>query len=91
MPLPDLTLARWILETSLQEYSLVGLKQSKLAAAALFIALRMKNISTWTPTLKYYSGYDIEELKDEILKLNQMLHQPPKPHLNTIRKKYSHP
>lgn len=40
-----LTLARYILETSLLEYSLVDELDSKMAAASLLLALKMKGFS----------------------------------------------
>lgn len=51
-----LTLARYILEFSLMDYSIVGLRDSKLACAALFIAMRMNNMPGWNKTLEFYSG-----------------------------------
>lgn len=39
-----LTLARYILETSLMEYDLIFTKDSKMAAAALLLAFKMKNL-----------------------------------------------
>lgn len=56
VPMPILTLARFILETSLMEYNTVLMLDSKLACAALFIALRMNNKPGWNPTLEFYSG-----------------------------------
>lgn len=52
-----LTLARFILEYSLMDYATITLSDSKLASAALFIALRMVNeAKPWTRTLEFYSG-----------------------------------
>lgn len=42
-----LTLARYILEVSLMEYELVEERDSKIAGAALLLALNMKGTSTW--------------------------------------------
>jgi len=56
LSLPTLTLARYILELSLMEYSFVSESSSKLAAAALLLALKTKLLCGWTPTLQYYSG-----------------------------------
>ncbi|XP_049851612.1 G2/mitotic-specific cyclin-B3 isoform X1 [Schistocerca gregaria] len=88
--LPVLTLARYILELSLMEYTFVSESDSKLAAAALLLALKMKEISGWTKTLQYYSGYSLEEIKDLVFKLNDMLKMKPKEALSTVRNKYSH-
>lgn len=52
-----LTLARFILEFSLMDFETVMLSESKLASAALFMALRMTNIiDCWDKTLEYYTG-----------------------------------
>ncbi|XP_035790398.1 G2/mitotic-specific cyclin-B3-like [Anopheles albimanus] len=89
VPMPILTLARYILETSLMEYNTVLMLDSKLACAALFIALRMNNKPGWNPTLEFYSGYKIADFKDVVITLNMCMMQP-KSTLHTVRQKYSH-
>lgn len=54
--MPVLTLARYILETSLMNYATVTIRDSILASASLFLALKMKNISGWTQALEFYTG-----------------------------------
>lgn len=54
--MPVLTLARFILEYSLMDYATVTVRDSKLASASMYLALKMKNISGWTPALEFYSG-----------------------------------
>jgi len=88
--MPQLTLARFILELSLLEYSMVTVSDSKLAAATLLLALKMQNLGGWTPTLEYYSGYKLEDIHDLCHQLNDMLHKKPKTALQTVRNKYSH-
>lgn len=51
-----LTLARYILEYSLMDYSTVQLSDTKMACAALFMSLRMNNCEGWNEVLEYYSG-----------------------------------
>lgn len=51
-----LTLARFILEYSLMDYTTIQLSDSRMAASALFIALRMNNFDGWNDGLEYYSG-----------------------------------
>ncbi|XP_055925073.1 G2/mitotic-specific cyclin-B3-like isoform X2 [Argiope bruennichi] len=84
-----LTLARFILETSLMDYELIDVLDSKLAAAALLLALKMKDME-WTPTLDYYTEYKENELQDLVVHLNRNISVPPNKHLQTIRMKYSH-
>lgn len=85
-----LTLARYILEFTLMDYAIVGLRDSKLACAALFIAMRMNNMPGWNQTLEFYSGYSIEDFAEIAILLNNIMTRKPKESLNTIRQKYSH-
>lgn len=50
MSMETLTLARYILEISLMEYSLVVARDSLLAAAALYIAQKMRKEGAWVRT-----------------------------------------
>ncbi|XP_072762964.1 G2/mitotic-specific cyclin-B3 isoform X2 [Anoplolepis gracilipes] len=88
--MPTLTLARYILEYSLMDYSMVTFSDSKVAAAALLLALLMKDLGGWTSTLEYYSGYNLDDIKDICNLLNQCLHKKHKETLMTVRNKYSH-
>lgn len=54
--MPTLTLARYVLELSLMDYSFLSLSDSKLAAAALVLALMMEGQTYWNETLEYYTG-----------------------------------
>lgn len=54
--MPELTLARFILEFSLMNYDMITMRDSKVAAASLFMALRMNHKTGWNKTLEYYSG-----------------------------------
>ncbi|CAB4014343.1 G2 mitotic-specific cyclin-B3 [Paramuricea clavata] len=85
-----LTLARYILETSLLEYDFVPVRASKMAAACLSLAMEMKNLNKWTPTLVYYTGYTRQELSELVTKLNVLLSGQPKKNLKTVHSKYSH-
>lgn len=89
LPLDLLTLARFVLELSLLDYSLVDCRESLLAAAALLQALRMKGKS-WTPTLEFYSTYKESELVSLQQHLNRLVAQEQPSNLGTIRSKYSH-
>lgn len=52
----SLTLARYILEYSLMDYSTIQLSDSKMACAALFMSLRMNDMEGWNETYEHYSG-----------------------------------
>ncbi|XP_017767903.1 PREDICTED: G2/mitotic-specific cyclin-B3 [Nicrophorus vespilloides] len=88
--MPILTLARYILEYSLMDYSTVTISDSKLASSALYLALKMKQVSGWTSTLEFYTGYKLEDILSTVHVLNNGLHRKPKEQLMTVRNKYSH-
>ncbi|XP_014204001.1 G2/mitotic-specific cyclin-B3 [Copidosoma floridanum] len=88
--MPTLTLARYILEYSLMDYATISCSDSKMAAAALFLALQMKDLGGWTPTLEYYTGYKLADFSSIVLVLNEGLHRKHKEALSTVRNKYSH-
>ncbi|KAH1014292.1 G2/mitotic-specific cyclin-B3-like isoform X1 [Dendroctonus ponderosae] len=85
-----LTLARYILEFSLMDYDTIHIRDSLIAAASLYLALRMKFVSKWTPTLEFYTGYKLNDLKSTVLLLNKCISKPPKEQIMTVRNKYSH-
>ena len=89
--MPVLTLARYILEMSLMEYTLnTNTSESRLAATCLVLAMKMKGITGFKPTLEYYSGYKLSQLEDIFNKLVAMLKKPAGANLKTIKSKYSH-
>ncbi|EDO39942.1 predicted protein [Nematostella vectensis] len=85
-----LTLSRFILETTLHHYKFIVHKPSFLAAACLRLALRMKGCDDWTPTVVHYTGYSVAQLDGCVIELNEMISEPPKQNLMTVRNKYSH-
>ncbi|XP_015264419.1 PREDICTED: G2/mitotic-specific cyclin-B3 [Gekko japonicus] len=85
-----LTLARFICELTLQEYDFVQERASRLAASCLLLALKMKNLDGWNPTLEYYSGYCVQDLQSSVKKLNFLLTYQHDERLKAVRSKYSH-
>ncbi|XP_002032583.2 G2/mitotic-specific cyclin-B3 [Drosophila sechellia] len=96
VPMPTLTLARYILELSLMDYANISFSDSQMASAALFMALRMHggpgqlDKQTWTSTLIYYTGYQLADFAEIVTVLNAGLHRKPRATIKTIRNKYSH-
>lgn len=88
--MPTLTLARYILEYSLMDYTTISFSDSKMAASSLFLALQMKDLGGWTPTLAFYTGYELNDIRDIVVTLNEGLHKKHKEALSTVRNKYSH-
>ncbi|XP_056665399.1 G2/mitotic-specific cyclin-B3 isoform X2 [Monodelphis domestica] len=85
-----LTLARFICELTLQDYDYVQESASKLAASCFFLALKMKNLGQWTPTLEHYSGYQSTDLFSLVKRLNFLLTYQRHDKLKAVRTKYSH-
>ncbi|CAG0903766.1 unnamed protein product [Cyprideis torosa] len=88
----ELTLARYILETSLMDYSLsVGTLESLKAAGALYLARKMTSeASAWTASLTWHSGISEEALLPYATRLHSMLKGRLNPSLKVVRNKYSH-
>lgn len=96
--LEELTLARFILETSLMEYQLIEEPESRIAAAALLLAIKMiavrdgsKQTHHWSRRLEFYSGYKEPELIVCANELNKLISDQERFRTQTaIRNKYSH-
>ena len=50
------------MELTLVDYSCVRFLPSEIAAASLYIAMKVDDGSEWTPTLEYYSMYSESKL-----------------------------
>lgn len=58
-----ISFAQYIIEFSLQEYSLMKYLPSEIAAAAVFIArVQMDELPVWNATLEYHSSYSKESI-----------------------------
>lgn len=88
--LQTLTLARYILESSLMEYEMIDILESKMAAASLLLAFKMLSLDmSWGETAEYYTGYKETDLDSLVGQLNEMISKPPDRKTNAIRRKYS--
>ncbi|XP_032886454.1 G2/mitotic-specific cyclin-B3 [Amblyraja radiata] len=88
--LETLTLARYICELTLQEYEFIWESASKLASSCLLLALKMKDLGGWTPTLQHYTGYQFADLHSLMRRLNLLLYSKPNEKLKAVRYKYAH-
>uniref|UniRef100_F1KW10 G2/mitotic-specific cyclin-B3 n=1 Tax=Ascaris suum TaxID=6253 RepID=F1KW10_ASCSU len=88
-----LTLARYILETSLMFYEFVAVPESLMAAACLLLALRMNSSGDWNAILTKYSRYKLEDVEPLTWALNHMMVMRPKIYntLTVIFDKYINP
>jgi len=93
------TLAKYIMELTLVEYTMAHLQPSVIAAAALALSLKVfdqedKSIrDLWTSTLNYYTSYSFDTIADTVQKLANLLLTTSKADLEkaklmAIRKKY---
>jgi len=92
MGMPTLTLARYILETSLMFFEFNRLPGSLVASGAYLLAARMKGEADWTTAMEYHSGYTLEEVEPMMWGLNSMMVARENVYSNftNIFNKYSH-
>uniref|UniRef100_A0AC35TK10 G2/mitotic-specific cyclin-B3 n=1 Tax=Rhabditophanes sp. KR3021 TaxID=114890 RepID=A0AC35TK10_9BILA len=87
-----LTAARYLLESSLLCVEYAPMSESKIAAACLLWALRVKKVGDWDPILEQYSGYSVEEIEPLMMSLNHMvaIRKTFMRKVSTVFEKYSH-
>lgn len=94
------TLAKYMMELTLVEYSFAHIPPSKLAASALAISLVLferdetKTIQElWNPTVAFYSHYPLESIRENIIDLATLLVKTSRANENgklmAVRKKYA--
>ncbi|CAH1393753.1 unnamed protein product [Nezara viridula] len=87
------TTAKYFIELALLETYLASSRPSQIAAAAIFIALCAKHNHItedhWSPTLEYYSSYNLRDFIDVITKLATAILEAPNSKFQSIRNKYS--
>merc|ERR1712098_803259 len=87
------SLAKYSLELSLTDYSLVPVPGSQLAAASLSLLVLDQEASVdnvWTPTLAYYSGYTMDTILPLVRRLAAIIVKTHKPSakFQAVRTKY---
>jgi len=87
------TLAKYFVEISLVEYDMAHLPPSLVAAAALFLSLRIlepnQTLDTvWSPTLQHYSTYSKDQLIPVACQLSQALVKAKDTKLQAVHTKY---
>lgn len=88
--MPMLALARYILEVSLMDYSLIFYRDSQIAASALLLAHAIEGKYDWSGTMRHYTGYKKEELQELVRKLNSLIIANKSSKYKNVREKYSH-
>jgi len=87
------TVAKYLIEISLLEYDIAHIPPSTMAAAALFLSLRLLEpqtslATTWSPTLQHYSSYSARDLLPVVCKLAQVLTKRDESKLQAVHTKY---
>jgi len=90
------SVAKYILEQGLLDYSLASLQPSLMAASALHLSLLLTDAdetasfnSVWNINLQHYSAYSSKQLMPTVKKLASMLAKAENAKLQAVRSKYS--
>jgi len=82
-------LAKFFMEVTLQEYSLVHVAPSLIAAAALWLAIQLDSSPTvWSDKLRHYSGYEEGEITALGSKIADLVVKLPATKSNFVFSKY---
>lgn len=88
-------LAKYLIELVSIDYTLAHHRPSEVAAASLFLALKLFNKDTkitddqlWTNTLKFYTGYTADNLRPLVKKIATLLKNAPTAQLKAVFNKY---
>jgi len=88
------TLAKYLVEMSLPEYTLAHIPPSLLASAALYLSLMLQQpgaslATVWSPTLQYYSTYRAEDILPVVSSLAAVLVRRGQTKLRAVHTKYT--
>jgi len=86
------SIAKYILELGLLDYSMVSFQPSHMAASALYLSLIMteKEVSSvWNMNLQHYSAYSTIQLMPTVKKMASMIAKADSTKLQAVRTKYS--
>jgi len=86
------SIAKYILEQSLLDYSMVSYQPSHMAASALYLSLIMteKEVSSvWNANLQHYSAYSTTQLMPTVKRMASMISKADSTKLQAVRTKYS--
>ena len=88
------SLAKYLVELALPEYTLAHIPPSLLASAALYLSLMIQQpgarlATVWSPTLQYYSTYRTEEILPVVSSLAAVLARRGETKLRAVHSKYA--
>ena len=85
-------LATFLVERQLQEYKMLQHAPSKIAAAAVNIALRtLRGRGAWAEAMEFYSDYSQADLRATIVDIQDVMAAAVASSLQAVRKKHSSP
>nr|ACI46952.1 cyclin B [Penaeus vannamei] len=82
------TLAKYLMELCLPEYSMCHYKSSIIAASALCLSLKLLDGNNWSDTLTYYSRYTEEQLLPVMCKMASVVVKSSSAKQQAVRQKY---
>lgn len=82
-------LAHYLLELTLQEYSMLRYLPSTIAASAVYLALLTMGETPWTDELQQHTCYSAVALHPCVRDLNELHIHAPANNLQSVRKKYA--
>jgi len=87
------SLAKYLLECSILSYELAAVSPSVMAAAALYLAIRLTEPdsrldSCWTPTLAHYSAYSKDQLLPVVFQIAALVRDAKESKFQFVHKKY---
>jgi cyclin B len=84
-------MAKFIMELCLVDYSMVGVKPSLVAAAALYLINLMTGDEPWPNTVSYYSRYSAEDVRPTVTMVAQVIQKAfqAKNKLQAVKNKYA--
>ncbi|XP_071964475.1 G2/mitotic-specific cyclin-B-like [Antedon mediterranea] len=84
------TLAKYLMELTLPEYEMVQYNPSEIAAAALYLSMKLLDTDAkWNPTLVHYSTYTESYLMPIIKKMASIVYKSPTSKYQAVRSKYA--
>lgn len=86
-------LAKYILESVMLDYGMVGVSSSLCAATSLYLSLRLLEEDgepvVWTPSLVYYTGYQLKEVMEKANLVTKSLQKMHTGQFSAVKNKYS--
>ncbi|XP_065898984.1 G2/mitotic-specific cyclin-B-like isoform X2 [Dysidea avara] len=83
------TMAKFLMELCLVDYSMLKYPPSMIAASALYLSIKLYEITTWTPNLKHYSTYNDTELTSCIERMAVLVSKMEASKHKAVKDKYS--